>query len=213
MADYSLAYRTSLTVTVGSAGVEDDGDGAFHKDFTIPQQVMGESFLNVQIRERRIGDEYGASVEWIDSVTLRMKWFGDPGTTEGLLNDESTGLDEIIVAQVEIMKLAEFMTDVKEILFQGLRTLGYLGENVMQDLLEYDNAGNLVSYRLRIFQSRATLEAATPDRPDGSDLQTGEISRVTMTQDILLSKNDRALLLRVLTDVAETPGAEEEEEA
>lgn len=206
MADYNLLYHTTLSVTVATAGVVDAGNGLFYKDFTIPEQVLGETFLEQAVRERRIGDEYGATVEFFDNVTLRMKWYGDPATTEGLVNDETTGLDEIIEVDVQVKKMDEFFSDIKELLFRALRILGYLGENVMQDLLVYDTPGNLVQYRLRIFSTKEYLEAATPDRPDGSTLQAGEVSRVTMDQDILLAKNDRSLLTRVLTDVIDTPG-------
>lgn len=202
MADYSVMYRTTLTVTVGSTGVIDDGGGAFHKDFTIPEVVLGESKIHQRMRERRIGDSYGATVEFFDNVTLRMRWYNDGA----LVNDEATGLDEIISVNVEVEDLDPVLSDLKEMLFDLLRIKGYLGENVIQDLLEFDAAGNIVTYRLRVFDSRTNAEAATPDRPDGSSMQTGELSRVTMSQDIVMSKNDRALLMRVLTDVIATPG-------
>lgn len=212
MSDYNMVYRTELSVTVGSADVVDDGDGAFHKDFALPAPIkLGSAFLTQACRYRRIGDEYGATVRLFDEETLRMAWYGSPDETEGLLNDESTGLDEIITVAVEVFDLEEMGDELKEILFQGLRVLGYLGENVMQDLLDYDDAGNLVTYRLRVFDTRANCEAATPELPDGQALQTGELARVTMNQDIVPDRNDRELLTRVLTDVLATPGVDVEE--
>lgn len=201
MADYSLMYRTTLRVTVGSSGVVGpDADDGYYKDFTIPEVALGMAKVESEIKYRRIGDEYGASVKFQDNVTLRLSWYGL------LQNDEATGLDEIISADVEVQDLDGALSDVKEILFRAQRILGYLGENTVQDLLEYDAAGNVVSYRLRVFDSRTNAEACTPDRPDGSSLQTGELARVTMSQDIVMAKNDRALLIRVLTDVLDTPG-------
>ncbi len=210
MSDYNMVYRASISVTVGSADVVDDGDGAFHKDFALPSPVKtGSTFLTQSCRYRRIGDEYGATVRLFDEETLRMEWYGDPLTDEGLLNDESTGLDEIITCTVEVFDLEELGDELKELLFYAVRVLAYLGENIIQDLLEYDDAGNLVSYRLRTFNSKVNCEAATPDIDAGDALETGELARVTMSQDIEMSKNDRALLLRVLTDVAATPGVDE----
>jgi len=208
-ADYTLAYRTELSVTVGSADVVDDGDGAFHKDFTIPQQNPDTAILHYHPRERRIGDSYGATVEWVDNVTLRLRWLGDPDQPEGLLNDESTGLDELIAVRVEVFDLNDFFVDMNTINFKLSRVLGYLGENVLQDLIDYDAAGNVVSYRLRIFNTRSAAEAATVDNAS-DDLEAGELCRVTMSQDIVMAKNDRQSLLRVLTDLLDTvPGNDE----
>lgn len=206
MSNYSLVYRTTLTVTVGTSGVVDDGNGRFHKDFTIPAVKVGTTFVNQNPTYRRIGDEYGATVKLLNATTLRMSWYGMPGTTEGLVNDESTGLDEIMEVECEVFDLNAVGNDLKELLFRMARTLGYLGENVMNDLIEYDNAGNVVQYRLRLFDTKVHCESATPDRPDGSSMQTGELARITMSQDIDIGKNDRALLMRVLTDLIATPG-------
>lgn len=206
MSSYTLTYAATLTVTVGTSGVVDDGNGLFHKDFTVPAFKPASAMINQAVAQRRIGDEYGAKVKALDETTLRMTWFGDPGETEGLLNDESTGLDEIIAVDVEIFDLNAIGNAFNELLFRSLRILGYLGENVMQDLIETDDAGNVVQYRLRLFDTRAHCEAAKPDKPDGSSMQTGELARILMNQDIEISKNDRSLLLRVLTDVITTPG-------
>lgn len=209
MVDYNMVYRTNLSVTVGTSGVVDAGNGLFYKDFTLPAAVkLGSTFIQQSCRYRRIGDEYGATVELFDEDTLRMKWYGDPNTTEGLLNDESTGLDEIMDVAVEVFDIEELGDDLQEILFRATRTLAYLGENVVQDLLEYDQAGNLVEYRLRTFDSRANAEGCTPDLPQGEALETGELGRVLMSQDIEMDKNDRSLLMRVLTDVLATPNVD-----
>ncbi|HEV3029017.1 MAG TPA: hypothetical protein VG457_15680, partial [Planctomycetota bacterium] len=82
--------------------------------------------------------------------------------------------------------------------------LGYLGENVIQDLLTYDTAGNLVSYRARVFDSEADANAATFDIPEASSLQAGELSRILVTIDIDIANNDRQSLIMTL-DKLETP--------
>lgn len=206
MSTYSCVYRTTLSVTVGTTGVVDDGNGAFHKDFTIPATKVGTTWLNQANRSRRLGDEYGATVELVSATVLRMRWYGDPDAPEGLVNDETTTLDEIVAVYVEAFDLSPIGDDLKELLFRTLRIVSLLGENVINDLIIPDDAGNVVQYRLRLFDSRPNAEAATPDLPDGNAMETGELSRITMSQDIDIGKNDRALLMRVLTDIIATPG-------
>lgn len=206
MSSYNLKYAITLEVTVGSMGVVDDGDGLFHKDFTVPAFKVASAMLNIAgVNQRRIGDESGASVHVVNATTLRLKWFGDPNQPEGLLHDDATDLDEIISVAVEIFDLNELGNSLNELLFRMTRALGYLGENILQDKLHYDDAGNLDHYRLRIFDTRAHCEAATPDT-DNVAMEPGELARVSMDQEIEMAKNDRALLIRVLTDVATTPG-------
>ena len=204
MADYSLVYRTVLTVTVGDDDIIDGGGGLFYKDFALPASVKpGSTFIQQACREARIPtvpepsltlESRGALVRLLDEDTLRLEWFGE------LANDPEAG-DEKIAVSVEVFDIDRVGNDLRESLYRQQRILGYLGENTRQDLLDYDDAGNIRSYRLRVFDSRANAEASTPELPDGEDLQTGELSRVRMTQRILTNTNDRSLLLKVLTDV------------
>jgi hypothetical protein len=198
-----------LKVTVGDAGLVNNGDGSWYKNFTLPAPVKpGSTFIQQACRESRIPalpepaltlEHRGAAVELFDANTVRLRWNG------ALATDIEAGNETISVA-IEVFDLDNLGDDIQELLFRTARALGYLGENVMNDLLLYDQAGNVVQYRLRVFSSRTNCEAATPDLPDGSAMQTGEYARVTMNQDIEISKNDRALMLRVLTDIIATPG-------
>jgi hypothetical protein len=136
----------------------------------------------------------GATVRILDGDTVRLEWDGTLAGTE------------TIVASYDVWDLENFGDDMKEALFRLTRVLGYLGENAVQDLITYDNAGNVTQFRVRSFDSKTNAEAATVDLPDGQPLQTGEYSRVTFQQSIDVSKNDRTLLKKVLTDLLATPG-------
>ena len=208
MSDYSLIYRTVLTVTEGDSGLVDAGGGLWYKEFTIPAVNTGTAKVDAEVAESRIPslpepdltlEHRGAFVQLYSATKLRLYW-------RGALSVDPEAGQEAISARVEVFDLDTVINEILELDFKLARLLGYLGENVMQDLLEYDDAGNLVQYRLRLFDTKVNAEAATPDRADGSALQTGELARVTMSQDIEISKNDRALLMRVLTDIIATPG-------
>lgn len=135
-----------------------------------------------------------ATVRILDANTVRVEW-------DGTLADGET-----IDVAWEVWDIAPLGDDIKEILFRLLRVLGYLGENCRQDLLQYDDAGNVVRYRLRIFDSREHAEASDLDLPEGSGLQDGELARAVVTQDIDAGKNDRIDLMQVLDTVIPTPG-------
>jgi len=148
--------------------------------------------IDVEILVEENVDYRGATVRLVDATTVEMSWDGG-----ALLTGET------ITATYEVFDVEDMGDDLKEILFRLTRLLGYAGENVRQDLLSYDDPGNMIMYRLRVFDTRANAEASTPDLPDGEDLETGELARVRMTQEILASQNDRTGMIRVLTDVAD----------
>jgi hypothetical protein len=132
-----------------------------------------------------------ATVRLLDADNVRLEW-------DGVLV-----AGEQIVASVDVFDIENFGDDVKEILFRQLRQLGYMGENSMQDILVFDTQGNLTSYRVRCFDSKTNIDLATPDVTGA--LETGELSRITFTQQIVVSANDRNLATEKLTDVAANP--------
>ena len=80
-------------------------------------------------------------------------------------------------------RLNHLRNDVENVLFpRTKRLLSYHGENQMIDLVEVDAANNMISMRVRTFDDRASALAATPDLPDVSGLEPGEVSRLTVTQ-------------------------------
>lgn len=130
-----------------------------------------------------------ATVRLLNTTTVRMEW------------DGTLAAGETIEASFDVFDLENFGDDIKEILFRLQRILG---DNMLQDSILLDNAGNMTQFRLRFFDSQANAAAATPDFTGG--LQTGETARVTLTQDINVATNDRKSLLKVRTDVIATPG-------
>jgi len=182
-------------------------------------------------RENRAGNAQGATFKLLSPTQVRMEWDGTLGVGETLtgefevvehkprraaflriLNattvrlewDGSLAAGETIEAHYEVWDIENLGDDVKELLFRLQRMLAYLGENLLQDKIVYDDAGNMVSYRLRLFNSKVNAEAATVDTPGA--FETGELARQTVTQDINFAKNDRLSLIRVLTDLLATPG-------
>lgn len=135
-----------------------------------------------------------ATVRVLDANTVRVEW------------DGTLAAGETITVAYEVWDISPIGDDIKEILFRLMRALGYLGENCRQDLCQYDDAGNCIQYRLRIFDSRANAEASDLDLPLGSGLQDGEIARAIVTQDIDTGKNDRIDIMQVLDTVIATPG-------
>lgn len=132
-----------------------------------------------------------ATVRLLDADNIRLEW-------DGVLV-----AGEQIVASVDVFDIENLGDDIKEILFRQLRILGYLGENSMQDLLVFDKPGNLVTYRVRCFIDKPSIDAATPDI--GGGLEAGELSRITFTQQIVVSANDRNLSTEKLTDLLANP--------
>lgn len=157
--------------------------------------AMGDTIdLAYQVIEHK--PRRGASVRILNSTTVRMEW------------DGTLAAGETIDAAYDVFDLENFGDDMKEALFRLQRLLGYQGENCVQDNITYDDAGNMTAYRLRVFSSKTNAEAATLDLEDGEALETGELVRIQVTQDINIGTNDRLSLYRVLTDLLATPGVD-----
>lgn len=200
MADYSLVQRGVVTIT--------PADGAGPINVTLGTAVkLGSAKVHVTIAEQRFPDadsdlDYrGATVRLTTTTNLQIAWKGG-----ALIDDPFLGAAEEITVSYEVFDIEDIGDDLKELLFRTQRILGYLGENVIQDQLIYDDAGNMVQYRLRAFNSKVNAEAATPELPLGDPLEAGEVARVLMTQNINFGKNDRTLLYRLLTNLIDTPG-------
>ena len=126
--------------------------------------------------------------------------------TEFLGAASTTGVlvaGEKIVASVDVFDLEDLGDDIKEILFRQVRLLGYNGENAMQDQITFDTQGNMLTYRVRTFDSKVNMDAATANETGA--LVTGELARITFTQTIKVAKNDRTLSTEALTDIAPNP--------
>lgn len=189
------------------------------------------SHVTATWKENRAGNARGATLKLLSSTQVRMEWDGVLAAAETLtgefevvehkprraaflriLNattvrmewDGTLAVGETIEAHFEVFDMENLGDDVKELLFRLQRMLAYLGENLLQDLIIFDDAGNMVSYRLRAFNSKVNAEAATVDTPGA--LETGELARQTVTQDINFARNDRLSLVRVITDLLATPG-------
>ena len=141
----------------------------------------------VEFKARR-----GATVRLLDANTVRVEW------------DGTLAAGETIDVAYEVWDIAPLGDDLKEILFRCQRILGYLAENMVQDMVIADQAGNIVQYRLRVFDTDVHAEAAKINWEAG--MQTGELARVQVTQAIDITTNDRKSLIKVLDTVAATPG-------
>lgn len=203
------------------------------KDVVITSVDVNKAKASVSFYEKRTNDEHGVRIKVLDATHIRLEFgtidTGDTininwlveedvttrGATVRLADATHVNLEwdggallagETIDATYEVWDVEDVGDDLKEILFRLARLLGYNGENVRQDLITYDDPGNMIMYRLRVFDNRTHAEASTPDLPDGEDLETGELARIRMTQEILASQNDRTGMIRVLTDLLDTPG-------
>lgn len=186
MAAKTLVQRAVVTITNADAGNT--------KDFLLNTAVkLGSTFIVSSVMENRAGNARGATVQLQDATHVRISW---PGALAG---------GESITVSYEVYDLDDIADDLLEILFRQERTLGYLGENTLQDKMVEDDAGNIVSYRLRLFDTKANAEAATVDI-DAAFPQAGERARIAVSQDVDFDTNDRVSLLRVRTDLIATPG-------
>ena len=128
----------------------------------------------------------GATVRLLDADTVRLEW-------DGVLV-----AGEQITAAVEVWDIENLGDDIKEILFRQSRILAFHGENTIEDLIKYDDAGNPVTYRIRTFNSKANAEAATLEIPDSDPLEVGECTRVGVIQDFNTETNDRKSIIMTL---------------
>ncbi len=186
MAAKTLVQRAEVTIT--------NADGGNFKDFVIPSAVkLGSTFIVSSVMENRAGNARGATVRLEDATHVRVSW---PGALAG---------GESITVSYEVYDLDDVADDLLEILFRMERMLGYLGENTLQDDIEVDDAGNIVSYRIRLFDTEAHAAAATVDI-EGNFPQLGERARIEVSQDVDFDTNDRVSLLRLRTELITTPG-------
>src|SRR6185295_770511 len=183
MSDYSLVYRTVLTVTEGDAGIVDAGGGLFYKEFTIPAVNTGTAKVNQAAAESRIPAlpepdltlEHRGAFALLESETkVRIYWRGE------LQEDPEAGQESVSV-MIEVFDLDDVINELLEIDFKLLRSLGYHGENSFIDLHEYNQAKNPVQFRVRVFDSAENTDAATKDLPEGEDFEAGELSRELVT--------------------------------
>lgn len=203
------------------------------KDVTITAVDLTRAKAMMTFRQLRTNGHDGITVKFLNATTLRFQFgvidTGDTINAEWMVEEEKTprsatmrllnattvelswdggalATGETIVAAYDVEDFNDVGNDFKEVLFRLSRVLGYLGENTRQDLITYDDPGNMILYRLRIFDTKAHAESSTINLPDGEDLENGELARVRMTQAILASQNDRTGMIRVLTDLLATPG-------
>lgn len=170
---------------LGTTQVRMEWDGVL----AAAETITGE-FEVIEQKPRR-----SAFLRILNATTVRMEW-------DGVLD-----VGETIEAHFDVFDMENVGDDVKELLFRLQRILGYLGENMLQDLLLYDDAGNMVQYRLRVFNSKVNTESATLDLPQLSPFETGELARQMVTQDVNAARNDRLSLVRLLTDLlSPSPG-------
>jgi len=199
MANYSLVQRGVTTVTVGDVSP---------KDVALASPVKpGSAEVKALIRESRIPalpdpdltlEHRGATVRLLNANTIRIEW-------NGTLSTDAEAGDETITVAWQVFDIDDLGDDIKEILFRQLRLLGYAGEAKIQDLCVYDTPGNLVSYRVRVFDTKAHADAATVDLDDAQNLQTGELARYNVTVALEKDENDRVSLKMVRTKLAANP--------
>lgn len=136
-------------------------------------------------------------------VILRIK---DDENLEALW-DGTLAAGETIDLAYNVIDFDDVANAILELDYKQLRTLGYLGENQILDQVTRETPGNQVTYRLRVFNSKANAESATLGYT-GDDFETGELSRVDRTIEIDIRNNDRESMIRVLSKLADTPGIE-----
>ncbi|MGH9461072.1 MAG: hypothetical protein ACRD5D_00560 [Candidatus Polarisedimenticolia bacterium] len=201
MSDYALAQRGVTTVTVGDTSP---------KDVTLASPIKtGAAQLHCSIRESRIPalpepdltlEHRGATCRILNSTTIRIEW-------NGTLSTDAEAGNETITVAWEVWDIESLGDDVQEILFRLQRILGIQGENSIQDLMTYDQAGNPTQFRVRTFDTKVDAEAATVDLPSASALEAGELDRHLVTLEWSTAKNRPKSILSVRTHLlAPTPG-------
>lgn len=223
--------RQHVTIAITDADVSGEKDSVA---LGTPVDVASAMVENVTIDEKRTDDYRGARVK-LQSSTLVRATFNPPAAgdlinvecdvvefksykgailrikddenLEVLFDGEELQAGETIDLAYNLIDFDDVINGLLEIDFKAVRALGYLGENQIVDKVGRVT-GNQVTYRIRIFDSKANAEAATENIAEDADLETGELSRVSRTVDIDTKNNDRDFMIRVLTDLAATPGIE-----
>lgn len=219
--------RRNVTVQQGTIAITNADAGPTKDSAALGTAVdIGAAFVIPSIREKRTDNYYGVSLKLADSTHVRATFHqpaaGDTidadfqvveakpprGATLKILDDHTLRLEwdgtlqsgESIDVTYYVFDFDAAADDVKEVLFRLTRILGYMGEACRQDLCIYDDAGNLVQYRVRAFDTAAHATASTPDVPAGSGLETGELARYLVNVDIDKGTNDRIGLLMTQVD-------------
>jgi hypothetical protein len=137
----------------------------------------------------------GSTTELI-AINFRVTWehLGSPNTTDALA--ETAGNENTILGRLRTLERNQ-----TEVIFPRLqRNLGLSGENQLVDAYSYDNAGNIMACRIRVFDTRANALAAAiwQDTENEADpaptLQTGEILRYIVTADHVSPRQLRQVL-------------------
>lgn len=227
--------RKAVKVQRGSIAIT-DGDVGNTKDATITAVVMEQAHVQATWRENRAGNARGATVKLQSTTAVRATWPGTLAGGETVDVDfevierlparraatvRITDTDELTITwdgtleagetidvAYTVLDLDDVGDDLLEILFRCQRILAYLGENLVTDVMQFDDAGNVIACRVRIFDTKAHAENCTFDLPEGSPLETGELARANLEQDIDKSTNNRVSLLRTLSQVIDTPGVD-----
>jgi hypothetical protein len=177
------------------AAIDYDGEG-IELDYA-PLEAGETLDVNYQVTEHpEASAGHGAILTLYSATKVRLSWDG------AILPGES------ITASFELIDFESLGDDIKEALFRLENLLGLLGANYVEDLITRDDAGNKVSFRIRVFDSKAHAEDATLDLPAGDGLEAGEQRRITISQEIDTPTNDRISSLGVETDVLATPGVD-----
>lgn len=169
-------------------------------DIALPGDAvkLASAYPLVQVRETRLGSELGATAYLFDASTLRIEFKVTP-----------LPAGEEIVVRWYVFDIENLGDEIKEVLFRLQGILGYLGENLVQDLITSDQSGNITQYRMRVFDSKANAENAVLNKVDGSPLDMGEQRRVTVTQNVIKAKNTRSTMRKVLDLIlSPTPGVD-----
>lgn len=216
--------RTSKITKVVVTAVAADGAGP--KDTVISAVILDRTYLAATILVDRTGTQQSATVDLTTTTNLRLKWAGvlaGGDTVEAVVfiveqvpNDNVTIrlfdadtiraewdggallAGESIDISYEVFDIENLGDDIKEGLWRQKRILAFHGENSIEDLIIYDDAGNPVTYRIRTFDSKVNAEAAKIDIPDADPLELGEISRVGVIQDFNVETNDRKSIIMTL---------------
>ena len=201
-------------------------DGAGPKDTPIAAVLKDASHLTSSISVDRTGSQQGATVFLLTNISVRLDWPGTlagsdeikasvavieslpargvnirlttPTNVEVSWDKGTLLAGESIDVAFEVFDIENLGDDIKEILFRQKRILSFHGENVIEDLIKYDDAGNPITYRVRTFNSKANAEAATFDIPDADPLEVGELTRVGVIQDFNIETNDRLSIIMTL---------------
>jgi len=157
---------------------------------TFHQPASGDTididFVVVEHKARR-----GATARLLDANTLRVEW------------DGTLAAGETIDVSWEVLDFESLGDDIKEILFRETILEGLIGGCMAMESVTYDDAGNRVTWIIRVFDTAVNLEDREVGIAEGDDLETGELARYKATKDIDNEENDVQGLQIVLLDKAE----------